>query len=243
MRQTPKPFIPTVSVERPVIWENEKDQKEYWQAFHRALGKGLSDKQRSRHMIRRPHDLRVVQMRETVLAEQMENLQRYDQRQEAAARLACLLQERLNSLLKDSPELLSLELGNLACFTEPGSSQPEVMAMPPRGWRGPKAKYAASDDHGNVAPLHQLSVETQLYRDALNDTNSWFEPKDIVADPYITVIENRMGIVRRDFQVIGSSLAREQAIPDSVQLGDPVITLRMGPSRLQVEELSVRSFV
>lgn len=226
-------FSPTLSVERPVVWPSEEAQKEYWQSMHKALGKGVTRNQRDHYRVVRPDKLRVVQIRPTVLAEMSRDIHRYDQRQAAMERLAGMLHEQLYESLRDVPERLPVSLGRLACIAEQQPSRQgrpvrskEIVGAQIAGWRGERANYSRNGDGG--CTLRQLAAEKVMYSDAIIDTNAWFDPEVIVADPYIAVIEDDQPIRRQAFSRLIDSIRAEDALPELAELGDPVIRLRTG---------------
>lgn len=245
---TPRPFVPSILLERPVIWESDEDKNAYWNGMNKALGKvmGRGRQRRSaQYPVVRPEELKVVQLREESLRSSSIDLMMHHDRQETIERLASLLQERLYKLLQDTPEKLKVAIGELACFTEPISNKAgqQVIGAAPNGWRGFKAKYPVCDETGQTAPLHQLALEGAASSDALLETNTWFNPTSIVANPYLPFITNpKPWLISQDeCRSIGSKLGDDEHFPRTLMLGDPILTLKLGTLPDEVIRLPIRN--
>lgn len=222
---------PTVSVVRPIVWENEQVKKEYLTTVHKAFGKRLRDSTRHHQRVVRPGMQEVAHFRPLQLAAMTREL-RLDQRQPAMERLAQLLQDRLYSLLKDVPSELPVELGRLACFDQQKAvrrrgqkvAHIQVVGAELAGWRGPKASYPC-DSSGGTLVLHQLAAENALYREALKDVNPWFGADEVVADPFVALTETARPVNVNTLYSIENSLKKEHVLPHVSMLGDPIILL------------------
>jgi hypothetical protein len=224
---TPRIATPTVSVERPFIWNCAEDEKSYMAACQAAIGKSVKAKHRSKHAIVPPAKLALMQVHKETLAEQNLTLHWSSARFEVANRLAILLQDRLNDMLKHTPQEISLALGKLAVCQLPGSKTVDRIGFQPSGWKGLGGKYAPTNSIGEVNSLHQLAAESALYKDTIYEAYEWFEPKDMVVDPQIAFVESQMGD-SHEVRNIGKLLEIDLPVPYIVRLGDPVITLSDG---------------
>lgn len=223
---------PTVSVVRPIVWENEKAKKEYLTTVHKAFGKRLRNSTNHNHRVVRPGGMQAITHFKPLQLAQMTHELRLDQRQPAMERLAVLLQDRLYALLKDVPPELPVELGHLACFDQQRTVRRrgqktkhiQVVGAELRGWRGPQASYP-SETAGNVSVLRQLAEEDAIYREALQDVNPWFAADEVVADPYVPLTETARPVNDNTLFTLERSLVKENLLPHVSMLGDPVILL------------------
>lgn len=238
-------YIPSVSVERPIMWVDDEEKRAYVAGMHKAIGKSLTRGRSSQHRVVKPAEHKIVQVRHEVVADQVLNISTDSKKIKAVKKLAYLMQEALGESLREAPIVLRANVGKVSCRPEPTSTwlapdEQLVMGVEFDGWKGVKAKYPPKIDEYESNPLYQFANEAVALKEAIEATSSLFDPDALIADPYFAVMQNRTGTLSRDASVLVPSMQKAAALPASIFIGDPVLMLRLGPLPEQHRQIPLR---
>lgn len=217
-----RPFVPTITVERPIIIDGEKAQK-YQEEFHRNLGVRLRGRQKDHYHIVKPNELKLTLV-ENVPVPQGWPLE-----------VAEDLGASLFALLDRAPQFLAVPVGRVACQNASHPRKPffstSVVGVEPCGWRGPAAPYATHDARGLQTSIGLLAREAEACAQLLGG---------VAETPFAALVANSAAsIPQREFRDVRD--AAGEALPEVFEWQDPVIKLRTGPHLSAVQTIYVRA--
>ncbi len=235
----PKVFIPSLSVERPVLMD-DKESGEYRRNVYKQLGKRISDKHR-RFRVLRLNEMRMKVVDQHAFVNRLQESGTKPSADDMIG-LAEILKGRLLRLLEDSPTHQSLVLGEVARFKEPDIKRPnriqQSIGVSPTGWHGDSAAYASRDENGQLTPLGTIIELRRLCMLTITENDDQLNTKGILPPPHVPLLGNVAQIREEDFRSIQTGM--NEALPNEFVIGDPVIYVRT-ERQAKVLALPVRS--
>lgn len=145
------------------------------------------------------------------------------------------VRDGLTEALATSSDRLEVGLGRLAVF---GRNHNKI-GFTIDGWRGWRARYALTDEYGEMTTLGALLVENQIalggITTALADTA--VAVNDIASNPHLTIASTNESIRDHELRKVQDAVGELQL--NHVWVGDPVISFRAAPDK-DTETLYVR---
>lgn len=239
---SPRPFVPAIGVEQGVLFTDDQ-ARQYRSSMHDELGKRLGSDFRKRYRILKPEQMKLVLIDPVSVAEEVRGSHN-KLRVEKAREIAYLLGERLEALLGQT-EGIPLQIGDVAPFTldhprKPYRKIPMIGAYM-FGWKGPKSPIATHDAEGNRQPLSMVRQVCDMSAETIAKGHRGIQAHALTSDPRVPVIEQKRDtkVPRGELMAIREAVG--QSVPAGTLLGPPVLTVRTGASRNDVEVITLGS--
>jgi hypothetical protein len=112
----------------------------------------------------------------------------------------------------------------------------------PLGWRGAKSRIATSDAKGRPSASAIVQRVGTLCAEVIAGEHEDIDPRPLIADPRIPIIEVKHSkeVPRDELAVINDAVAT--AVPEGARLSHPILTLKTGAGRNDVEIITLNGF-
>lgn len=231
----PQYFVPSFSVRRRVLITPELKE------FAKEL-KGLL-----------PRNYRVFDPRKfgLTIIEQRKLVDRFrlaDEHPEPAAmeNVANRLAKEIKHSLIAVPRRLTMPTGRIDGFGDNGNK--DTLGVIPNGWKGFTAHYADKGLDKQVLPMPVIIREADLCVGALTNAfggseqlQQGFSAVGFSRTPHISFARKEKGGPLSDSEIQSQSTTIDEIMPETFELFDPVIYLRLSPYQKSPIEISARS--
>lgn len=222
-------FVPALAIRRPVILEdNEVDSIK--RKLKRSL-KQLPRRQAKHCQVIPPESWSVTVVEQAKLIRELKSLEIPPSSQDMW-RLAGLLRQLMLKKIVQMPQHIEMPLGKTELFGH--ASPKQYIGISPLGWRGPRARYFRNEQNNEIDVLGALVNENEICVQAI--ANSFPLDEDLAFDgltnsPHLSLIRNPNGFRDHQFRMISDAIS--EALPASLNLGDPVIFLQAERGNIQ----------
>lgn len=228
----PNYFVPSLSIRQHVANEGEREVVAMQRHAKRTLGKGFR--------VVEPERLTIKLINQRVFIRRVREAGVHPTPGEVK-QLALYLCDELFKIFSNAPPIMELPLGHVAVYGDNN----QVLGLEMAGWKGPNGRYGSFEASNGRPPTPNATIAaaSQVCVNGIAEVMSGlsgqaFNTEGIARTPGINIAHKMSGIRDRELRKIDPALS--DGLPLYVQMGDPIIDMRLERSQSEPTPLFIR---